>query len=360
MRARVLGFGGGLTLIAIVWPPTASAAGQTTTPTARATTAKAEKPWTPPRTPWGDPDLQGNLTNLYEVGTPFERPDTFAGRRLEDVKGEELAKIRRDIQERTRTEQLAGEIGGTRWIWLDSFKHEKGSAAWFVVDPPDGRLPPPTPEAQQRATARATARRIGGRGPADSYEDRSLYDRCITRGLPGSMMPAIYGDSYRIVQGSGYVAIQYEMVHETRVIPLDGRPHVGHGIRLDMGDARGHWEGDTLVVETTNFKDRSAYRQANPETLRLVERFTRTAPDKIKWTVTVDDRTSWVRPWTFAVPLTITDTEPIMEYACHEGNYAMTNILNGARAEERAAQEDAKRGIVRAPRQGPPADESER
>jgi hypothetical protein len=347
-------------MIAIVWPATASVAGQTTTPTGRATTAKAEKPWTPPRTPWGDPDLQGNLTNLYEVGTPFERPDTFAGRRLEDVKGEELAKIRRDIQERTRTEQLAGEIGGTRWIWLDSFKHEKGSAAWFVVDPPDGKLPPPTPEAQQRATARATARRIGGRGPADSYEDRSLYDRCITRGLPGSMMPAIYGDSYRIVQGSGYVAIQYEMVHETRVIPLDGRPHVGHGIRLDMGDARGHWEGDTLVVETTNFKDRSAYRQANPETLRLVERFTRTAPDKIKWTVTVDDRTTWVRPWTFAVPLTIADTEPIMEYACHEGNYAMTNILNGARAEERAAEEDAKQGIVRAPRQGPPADESER
>jgi hypothetical protein len=321
--------------------------------------ADARRPWTPPRTPWGDPDLQGNFTNLYEVGTPFERPDEFAGRRLEDVNGEELARIRRAIQERTRAEQLAGEIGGTRWIWLDSFDHARGSVAWFVVDPPDGKIPPLTPAAQQRLAARAQARRASGRGPADSYEDRSLYDRCITRGLPGSMMPVIYGNSYQIVQGVGYVAIRYEMIHETRVIPLDGRAHVGQKVRLDMGDARGHWVGDTLVVETTNFRERSAYRNANADTLRLVERFTRIAPDKVRWAVTVEDATTWTRPWTFAMPLTMTDKEPLMPYECHEGNYAMTNILSGARTEERAVAEDAKNGIVRPSRPSAP-DEGER
>src|SRR5262245_5279148 len=213
-----------------------------------------------PRTPWGDPDIQGNFTNLYEVGTPFERPEEYAGKKLEDVDPAELKRQRVAIQERTRAEQLAGEIGGTRWIWLDSLDHAKGSMAWFVVDPPDGKIPPITADGQRRLSARAAARQSSGRGSADSYEDRSLYDRCITRGLPGSMMPAVYGNSYQIVQGQGFVAIRYEMVHETRVIPLDGRSHVGKGIRLDMGDARGRWDGDTLVVETTNFRERSAYR----------------------------------------------------------------------------------------------------
>jgi hypothetical protein len=300
--------------------------------------SKPIKPYVTPRTPWGDPDLQGNLTNLYEVGTPFERPDEFAGRRLDDVKGQELTNIRRGIQERTRADELAGEIGGTRWIWLDSFQHEKGSTAWFVVDPPDGRIPPLTQEGQRRAAARAENRPLSGRGPADSYEDRSLFDRCITRGLPNSMMPAVYGNSYQIVQTPGYVAIRYEMIHETRLVPLDGRPHLPRDLRLDMGDARGRWEGDTLVVETTNFRGRSAYRGSNPETLRLVERFTRIAPDKIRWAVTVEDPTTWTRPWTFSVPLTITDSEQVMPYECHEGNYAMTNILSGARAEEAGGQ----------------------
>ena len=312
----------------------ASVAGQ-----APANAVKAEpvkRGYAVPRTPWGDPDIQGNFTNLFEVGTPFERPEEFAGRRLDDVKGAELATIRRGIQDRTRAEELAGEIGGTRWIWLDSLDHAKGSMAWFVVDPPDGKIPPVTADGQRRLSARAAARRESGRGPADSYEDRSLYDRCITRGLPGSMMPVVYGNSYQIVQGQGFVAIRYEMIHETRVIPLDGRPHLGKNVRLDMGDARGRWEGDTLVVETTNFRDRSAYRNANAESLRLVERFTRIAPDKVRWAVTVEDPTTWTRPWTFAMPLTRSDNEPLMPYECHEGNYAMPNILSGARAEERA------------------------
>ena len=326
-------------VLAVVSLASVRSTGQTRTvsPTfpATATTAKS---WTPPHTAWGDPDISGNFTNLYEVGTPFERPDEFAGRQLGDVKGAELAAIRKGIEQRTRAEQLAGEVGGTRWIWLDSFDHAKGGVAWFVVDPPDGKIPPMTPEGRGRVAARAAARQANGRGPADGPEDRSLYDRCITRGLPGSMMPAIYGDSYRIVQSKDAVAIQYEMVHEARVIPLDGRPHLTKSLNLDMGDGRGHWEGDTLVVETTNFRERSVYRNANPDALKLTERFTRVAPDKVRWAVTVDDASTWTRPWTFAMPLTLNDKEPMMPYECHEGNYAMRNILSGARAEEKAGR----------------------
>jgi hypothetical protein len=151
------------------------------------------------------------------------------------------------------------------------------------------------------------------------------------------MLPAIYGDSYQIVQGPGFVAIRYEMVHETKVIPLDDRPRLGRNLGSDMGDSRGHWEGDTLVVETTNLAGRSAYRNANPESLRIVERFTPTSPDVLEWTVTIDDPSTWTRPWTFSLPLTMNDQEPVMEYACHEGNYAMHNMLSGSRADESTA-----------------------
>jgi hypothetical protein len=219
--------------------------------------------------------------------------------------------------------------------------------AWLVVDPPDGKIPALTPDGRARQAARAEARKRSGRGPADSYTDRSLYDRCISRGVPGSMMPAIYGNSYDIVQSPGFVVIRYEMVHEARVIPLDGSPHLPTGMRSYMGDARGHWEGDTLVVETTNIRDEIAYRGSNAATLKLVERFTRVAPDKVRWAVTIDDPSTWTRPWTFAMPLTQDNNEQLVPYECHEGNYAMTNILSAARAEERAAAEDAKRGIVR-------------
>jgi hypothetical protein len=148
------------------------------------------------------------------------------------------------------------------------------------------------------------------------------------------MLPGQYGNSYHIVQGPGFVAIRYEMVHDTRVIPIGNAPRAGSPIRSDMGIARGRWEGNTLVVETTNFKGRSAYRSANPDTLKLIERFTRVAPDKIEWTVTVDDPTTWSRPWTFTIPLTMNDQEAVLEYACHEGNQAIRNILSAARTAE--------------------------
>jgi hypothetical protein len=294
------------------------------------------KKYTPPHTPWGDPDLQGWFTNLSEDGTPLERPDQFAGRRLEDIKGEELAAIKRQVQQRTIT-NFQGPLHAPEHWWQDDLNLVKGSQAWLVVDPPDGKIPPLTPQAKERAAARQAARRNSGRGPADSWEDLSLYDRCITRGLPGSMMPAIYGNSYQIVQSPGFVAIRYEMVHETRVIPLDGRPHATSSIRSYMGDPRGHWEGDTLVVETTNFRDETAYRGSNAATLRLIERFTRVAPATVKWSVTVNDPETWTQPWTFAMPLTMDASQPVLEYSCHEGNYGLRNILSAARAAEAAA-----------------------
>jgi len=306
-----------------------------------ATTLNAQsRKWTPPKTPWGDPDLQGTYSNTSENGTPLERPEIFEGRKLEDIKGEELLAIKRAAQKRT-IQNFEGPLHAPEGWWQPDLNMVKGSQAWLIVDPPNGKIPPLTPEATQRIAARAAARRNGGRGPADSWEDRSLYDRCITRGLPGSMMPAIYGNGYQIVQTPGYVAIIYEMIHETRVIPLDGRPHSPSNVRSYLGDARGHWEGDTLVVETTNFREQGIYRNANPETFRLIERFTRIAPDTVKWAVTVDDPQTWTKPWTFSMPLTKDDSGPVLEYACHEGNLGLMNILSAARAEEKKAAEEA-------------------
>jgi hypothetical protein len=301
------------------------------------TGAQTSRSYSAPRTPWGDPDLQGAYTNSNESQIPMERPESLSGRRLEDITPAELAQLNE------QRNQARIEADKQRWElrsplhWFEN--HEfRNSRAWLVVDPPDGRIPPQTAEAKQRATARADARR--GRGDADSYEDRSLYDRCITRGLPGSMMPAIYGSSYEIVQGPGVVAITYEMVNEARLIPLDGRPHAGAPIRAYMGDARGHFDGDTLVVETTNFTDRVPYRGSS-DRLRLVERFTPISPDLVEWSVTLDDPATWARPWTFAMNLTKTEARPF-EYACHEGNYAMRNILGIARAEDAEAARTTK------------------
>ena len=295
--------------------------------------------WTAPRTPWGDPDLQGNYTNKYETSTPFERPKEFEGRRMEDITAHELAAAVARRQEDTlaRAKFFGGDpagLIGNSAEFRDIYEITKGTRPWFVIDPQDGKIPPILPEARTRI---ANAPRSGsfGNGPFNSHEDFSLWDRCITRGLPGSMLPGQYGNSYEIVQGPGFVAIRYEMVHDARVIPIGNAPRAGSSIRSDIGVPRGHWEGNTLVVETTNFKARSAYRNANADTLKLVERFTRTAPDKIEWTVTVDDPTTWSRPWTFAIPLTMNDQEAIFEYACHEGNQAIKNILNAARAAER-------------------------
>src|SRR5262245_46813284 len=227
--------------------------------------------YTPPRTPWGDPDLSGIYTNKDESGIPIERPSQFEGKKLDDVDDSEFAEILKQRAEAAvaRAPQAGGETGAGPVHWYENYD-AKNSRAWLITEPADGRIPPTTPDADRRAAARVAAR--AGRGPADSYEDRSLYDQCITRGLPGSMTPAIYGNSYQIHQGPGFVAIRYEMIHETRIIPLDGSAHVNGKIKTYMGDARGRWDGNTLVVETTNFMEKAANRGAS-EQLRLVERF---------------------------------------------------------------------------------------
>lgn len=304
--------------------------------------AAAQRPDTSavPRTPWGDPDLQGYYTNKYEYGTPFERPAALAGRRLDELRGKELADIvaRRQQEAFDRAPFFGGDpegkIGNSA-EFRDIYEVTKGSRAWLVTDPSDGRIPPLVPAAR----GRTTEDRGGsfGAGPFNGPQDFSLWERCITRGLPGSMLPGGYGNSYQIVQAPGVVAIRYEMVHETRVIPLDARPHAAPGLRLDMGDGRGRWEGQTLVVETTNFAQRTAYRNARADTLRLIERFTRTSPETVEWAVTVEDPSTWTRSWTFAMPLTRNDGERIEAYECHEGNHAITNILGAARAAERTA-----------------------
>jgi hypothetical protein len=313
-------------------------AGQTSATSARASGGRA---YTAPKTPWGDPDLQGGYSNKDENGVPFERPGTLAGKQLGEIDDSELAELAqaRDANRLEAARGIGGRDTGAGPVhWYEHYG-AKNSRAWMVIDPPDGLIPAQTAAAQQRLAGRGGRGGAGGReggegGRADSYTDRSFYDRCITRGLPGSMMPAIYGNAYDITQAPGLVAIRYEMIHETRVIPLDGRPRTGH--RSHMGDARGRWEGDTLVVETTNFDPRTAYRNASAK-LVLVERFKPIAPGKIDWSMTVTDPDTWVRPWTFGMTLTADPEQPLFEYACHEGNYAMRNILSAARAEEAAS-----------------------
>jgi hypothetical protein len=343
MSHRFLAVLGAVVVVSVaVSLPMTPVAGQSRT-TAAASVPAGAKNWKPARTPWGHPDLSGVYSNNDEDGIPFERPDEFVGRRLEDITPPELEKLNRDRRAATLGRATDDEVRPVDRLAFWENLTATNSRAWLVVDPPDGKVPPTTPEARQRAAARAAAR--GGRGPADAAEDRSLYDRCITRGLPGSMMPAIYGNSYEIVQGPQHVAIIYEMVHETRVIPLDNRPHIGKGIRTYMGDARGRWDGDTLVVETTNIKDQSAYRNANGATLRIVERFKSIGPNGVEWSVAVEDPATWTRPWSFAMILSKKDaSQRPFEYACHEGNYGLRNILSAARAEEKAAPAAAAPG----------------
>ena len=312
------GFAVGVVVVGVAVATSAvvnSQEGSGRTPTAKAATAR---PYTPPKTPWGDPDLQGGWTNVNENGIPFERPDALAGKQLEAVDDSELAELVKERDEaRLKGAAAIGgrETGAGPVHWYEHYG-AKNSRAWMVIDPPDGRIPQQTPATIARLGGRAGGRgggRAGGAGDggrADSWLDRSLYDRCITRGLPGSMMPAIYGNAYDITQAPGMVAIRYEMVHETRVIRLDSSPR--SGLRSHMGEARGHFEGDTLVVETINFDPRSVYRNGSP-TMKLTERFKPVTADKIEWSMTIDDPETWTKPWTFAMTLTADPHQPLFD-----------------------------------------------
>jgi hypothetical protein len=287
-----------------------------------------------PRTPDGHPDLQGVWD--FRSATALERPERFAGR--EFMTPEEVVSYEQEALEREdgrppddgRTELSVHAV----W-WLDYGKKVVGSRRTsLIVDPPDGKIPPLTPEAQKRNAERRAAAKT--HGPADSYEDRSLQERCITRGLPEVTLPGPYNNNMQIVQTPGYVMIFTEMIHDARVVPMDGRPHNSPNLRSWMGDSRGRWEGDTLVVDTINFTDRTNFRGSG-KNLHLVERFTRIDADTVEYRFTLDDPTTWAKPWTVAYPIVKTDG-PIYEFACHEGNYGLRGILSGARYEETAAE----------------------
>jgi hypothetical protein len=305
------------------------------------TSGRGAAGWTPPRTPWGHPDIEGIYTNKDEANTPLERPDQLAGRNPQDFSEADLAALVK--QRQALAAKIAGGIGGAETgagptHWYEHLQG-RGTRPWLIIDPPDGKLPAMTPQAQKREAGIASLNDArNGEGRADTWLDRSMYDRCITRGLPGSMMPAIYGNAYEIVQSPDYVAIRYEMIHETRIIPFDSRPHLGPAVRQYFGDARGRWEGTSLVVETTNFTDRTHFgynNRYNSEKLTLIERFTPVGPNTLQWQVTFNDPDVWTRPFTFAMPLTRDSSQPIFEYACHEGNRGLEHILSAARAEER-------------------------
>ena len=316
----------------------AGGAGQT----GRGDGAAAAAPWTAPRTPWGDPDIQGVFTTDDELGVPFERPAAFGEQQV--VSEAEFAKRQADAtrQAAVDSEEFVAERSGGRGDgtgppghWLERGTPSRRTS--IVIDPKDGRIPFLDEAARKRAAVAVNARTTGSK-PFDGPEALDLYDRCITRGLPHVIFPTIYNNTSEIVQGPGFVAIRYEMIHDARVIPLDDRPPLSPAIRQYFGSSRGRWEGDTLVVEVTNFPSTIVnYRGAGPG-LHLVERFRRTGAGVVHYEVTVSDPATFSRPWTAALDLeTSARVADVFEYACHEGNYAMRNILSAARAAEKAA-----------------------
>ena len=280
------------------------------------------QPYTVPRTPWGTPDFQGVWTGDAAHGIPLQRPDDLAD---VGVLTPEQAAARRE-------RGTLGSIWGYESEWRDTtlgyVKSAPSRQVAMVIDPPDGRIPPMTGRGRELRAAARAARRPLAEGP----EDLSSWVRCITRSLVQT--PGVYNNGFQIVQGPGHVAMQVEMLHETRVIPTDPRPHLGPDITSWRGDARGRWEGDTLVVDITNFNGRVPY-QGSSDTLTMTERYTRTGPDTLEYRFTLDDPTVWTRPWTGMFTYVRGETQyELVEYACHEGNYGMTNILSGARARE--------------------------
>ncbi len=253
----------------------------------------AAKPWTSPRTPWGHPDLQGVWD--YRTITPLERPRALSGKQF--LTDDEAATFEREENRRQNRDLIDPEKGGLQY-------------------PPGGVVPYQL-----------------GRPRADSYEDRPLSERCILSAGTLPILPGPYNNNIQVIQGAGYVTILNEMIHEHRIIPLDRRPHLAPNVRQWLGDSRGHWEGDTLVIDTTNFSPKFDFRGAGPS-LHVVERFTRVAPDTLQYEFTVEDPTIWTRPWTAVIPMR-KSSELIYEYACHEGNFALKNVLAGARVLEK-------------------------
>ncbi len=316
-----------LTSIAVGLLAAALAAGQALT-----SAAPAVKTSTSARTADGQPNLQGVWSNA--TNTPLERPQNLGAK--EFYTEAEIAENEKRASQRAAAPDRAGTVADVHYD-VSQFGLDRGHATLAkslrtsLIVGPEGKVPPLLPEAQKRVADRAAA----AKGHQfDSYENRALSERCIlwpNEGPP--MLPAGYNADLQIVQGPGYVAILQEMIHDVRVIPTDGRPHLPQNVRQFMGDSRGHWEGNTLVVDTTNFTDRTAFRNST-EKLHVVERFTRADDNTILYEFTAEDPATWAQPWSAQIPMTKIDS-PIYEYACHEANYGMRNILSGARSDDR-------------------------
>jgi hypothetical protein len=307
----------------------------TAIPAARQTTS-----WTPPETEWGDPDLQGQWNSQTSI--PLERPVTGPLAGKEALTVEEATALEQENRARYDLPPREGDPGTYNAFWRD-FGNPLTRTS-LIIDPPDGRIPALTSEGRARLDTEAAARSTRGPGDSpDTYADLSTWTRCISRGWNG--IGSWYSSNYQIFQVPGYVVVFQELIHEPRIIPLDGRPHLPGSVRQWMGDSRGHWEGDTLVVETTNFDPRANFLGSR-DTLHLTERYTRVDDDTLDYRFTINDLQTFATPWTVVKPMTridIADRRSIFEYACHEGNYGMEGILAGARAEERAESGQAER-----------------
>jgi hypothetical protein len=314
-------------------------------PSSAIRTGAAARTWKVARTPDGQPDLQGFWTNT--TFTPLERPKNVT---KEFYTKEEALELVKTLAAAEGEQTEPGTIADVHYDFTQfGLDRSQGGGALnlrtsLIVDPPDGRLPPLSAEGQKRAAERAAARKRMG-AATDAVQNQSLSVRCIIMDRAGPpMLPGAYNNNYQIVQTPGNVMILVEMIHHVRVIPLDGRPHLPENVRQWMGDYRGRWEGDTLVVETTNFTDKTAF-QGSSEKMRLTERFTRVDEDTVMYKFTVDDPATWTRPWSAELPMKKT-IGPLFEHACHEANYGLYNTLAGARAEEkRAADAEAKKGL---------------
>ena len=297
-----------------------------------------------PRTPWGDPDLEGKWPSTLSSSIPLQRAESFGTRNtLNDA--EFAARVAQ--AERQKDQDVAdfdfehpsvpfGVVGGGQsppQHWFERSAPQRQAS--LIVDPPNGRLPAMTAAAQQRVAER----RARENGDSASYTDFTLTERCITRGLTGSVLPGGYNNGNQIVQSPGYVTFVNEMIHESRIVPLDGRPHRSPAIRTYLGDSRGHWDGDTLVIETTNFLDRTGVGMNGTgasDALKITERLTRTSDTTLDYSLTINDPTTWTAPFTIRFDLGRDDRYGMFEYACHEGNYALQNIMSGQRFEERS------------------------
>ena len=323
--------------VAFAFVAVARAGGQQTTPAGKASRPpqKTTAAWKAPRTPWGDPDLQGTWNN--GTITPLERPRGAGEKELLSASEVEEANTQSDT--RAATDNRPKDKDADLALAYDQEWWDRGQSIGrtsLIIDPKDGRLPPVTTAGQTLLDQRAAARRA--RGEADSWTDLPLQERCILyHGVPP--LPTGYNNNYEITQAPGVVAIYHEEIHEVRIIPLDGRPHAGGAITQWLGDSRGRWEGDTLVVETTNFRPDATFRfPVESSTLTIVERFRRTGAKDIDYQFTVRNPSMYSQSWTATLPMRTTDGM-IFEYACHEGNYAIAHILQGHRAEEQREAE---------------------